>query len=132
MSATIIEEAIHDILVADITVAAITTRVYPVTLPQDPTYPLILYMKISGERFNTLTGASGMAHPGFQVEAWAETYTEAKSLAGAVRSCLNGYRGTSGAVRIGSCLLQSERDIYENEIDCHRVVMDFTVLHDEA
>lgn len=131
MAATTIEEAIHDILVADSSVKAITTRCYPSTLPQNPTYPLILYAKVTGERINDLSGPSGMAHPRFQIEAWAETYAAAKSLANAIRVCLNGYRGTSGTVRIGSFLIQSERDIYEPEAACHRVVMDYTIWHNE-
>ena len=131
MAAATIEEAIHDILVADSSVKAITTRCYPSTLPQNPTYPLILYAKVTGERINDLSGPSGMAHPRFQIEAWAETYAAAKSLANAIRVCLNGYRGTSGTVRIGSFLIQSERDIYEPEAACHRVVMDYAIWHNE-
>jgi hypothetical protein len=131
MAATTIEEAIHDILVTDSSVKAITTRCYPSTLPQNPTYPLILYAKVTGERINDLSGPSGMAHPRFQIEAWAETYAAAKSLANAIRVCLNGYRGTSGAVQIGSFLIQSERDIYEPEAACHRVVMDYAIWHNE-
>jgi hypothetical protein len=131
MAATTIEEAIHDILVTDSSVKAITTRCYPSTLPQNPTYPLILYAKVTGERINDLSGPSGMAHPRFQIEAWAETYAAAKSLANAIRVCLNGYRGTSGTVRIGSFLIQSERDIYEPEAACHRVVMDYAIWHNE-
>lgn len=131
MAATTIEEAIHDILVTDSSVKAITTRCYPSTLPQNPTYPLILYAKVTGERINDLSGPSGMAHPRFQIEAWAETYAAAKSLANAIRVCLNGYRGTSGTVWIGSFLIQSERDIYEPEAACHRVVMDYAIWHNE-
>jgi len=131
MSARTIEEAIREILVANSTVKAITTRIYPSTLPQNPIYPLILYIRISGYRDYTLMGPSGMAHPRFQIEAWAETYAAAKSLANAIRVCLNGYRGTSGTVRIGSFLIQSERDIYEPEAACHRVVMDYAIWHNE-
>ena len=127
-----IEQAIRYILVNDATVKAITTRIYPSTLPQNPIYPLILYIRISGYRDYTLMGPSGMAHPRFQIEAWAETYAAAKSLANAIRVCLNGYRGTSGTVRIGSFLIQSERDFFESEVQCHQIIMDFIVLHDET
>lgn len=131
MSARTIEEAIRAILVANSTVKAITTRIYPSTLPQDPIYPLILYIRISGYRDNALTGPSGLANPRFQIEAWATTYSAAKALANAIRGALNGYRGTVGQVSIGSFLIQSERDIYEPEAACHRVVMDYTIWHSE-
>jgi hypothetical protein len=126
-----IETALRSILVNDDTVAALTTRCYPVMLPQNPTYPLILYTKISGERAHHLSGVSGHAHPRFQVEAWAETYTAAKTLAEAIREALDGYMGTDSGVEIGSCLIDSEHDIYEPELKVYRVLQDYMIWHEE-
>ena len=126
-----IENSIRYILVNDVTVAALTTRCYPVKLPQDPTYPLILYTRITGIRDHVLSGPSGHAHPRFQIEAWAETYAAAKALAAAMREALDGYSGTVEGVDIGSCLIDSERDIYENEIEVYRVVQDWMIWHSE-
>lgn len=126
-----IESAINYILVNDSTVSAITTRCYPVTIPQSPTYPLILYTKISGMRDHTLGGASGHAHPRFQVEAWAETYSGAKTLADAIRDALDDYSGTVSGTVIHSCLIDSERDVYESEIEIYRVIQDYFVWHEE-
>lgn len=131
MSAATIEEAIREILATNSTVKAITTRVYPSTLPQAPVYPLILYIRISGRRENTLGGPSGMANPRFQIEAWAATYSAAKALANAIRGALNGHQGTVGQVEIGSLLIQSERDVYEPEVACHRIIMDYSIWHKE-
>lgn len=131
MAATRIEEAIHDIITLNSTVAAITTRCYPVTLPQSPMLPLVLYTKVTGERDHHLKGASGMAYPRFQVEAWANTYAGAKTLASAIRNALDDYHGTVGTVDIRSILIQSERDTYEDAVECHRVIMDFMVRHIE-
>jgi len=126
-----IESAIRSILINDDTVKAITTRCYPVTIPQSPTYPLILYTKISGDRDHTLRGASGHAHPRFQIEAWSESYTGAKTLADAIRNALDDYTGTAAGTVIGSCLIDSERDIYESEIEVYRVAQDYFVWHEE-
>ena len=73
MSVDTIEKAIRSILVNDSTVKAITTRCYPGKIPQDPTYPLIVYYKGTGNRDHHLQGPAGLAHPRFQVEAWALT-----------------------------------------------------------
>jgi len=126
-----IEKAIKYILVNDSTVKAITTRCYPVSIPQDPTYPLMLYTKISGPRDHHLTGPSGWAHPRFQAEAWATTYTGAKSLSEAIRGALDGYTGTAQSTEIGSCLLDSERDYYESEIKIYRIIQDYIIWHKE-
>jgi len=126
-----IEAAIRSILIADDTVKALTTRVYPVALPQSPQYPLILYTKITGMRDHHLQGPSGHAHPRFQIEAWAKTYTEAKTLADAIREALDGYSGTAAGTKIGSCLIESEQDIYESEIEVYRVTSDWFIWHEE-
>jgi len=126
-----IETALRYILINDATVKAITTRCYPVALPQSPTYPLILYTKITGMRDHTLRGASGHAHPRFQIEAWAKTYTGAKTLADAIRDALDDYTGTAAGTVIGSCLIDSEQDMYESEIEVYRVVSDWFIWHEE-
>ena len=126
-----IETAIRSILINDATVKDITTRCYPVALPQSPTYPLILYTKITGMRDHHLQGPSGHAHPRFQVEAWSKTYTEAKTLADAIRKALDGYSGTASGTVIRSCLIESERDDYQKEIDVHRVIQDYFTWHVE-
>jgi hypothetical protein len=131
MSVDTIEKAIRSVLVADSAVKAITTRCYPATLPQDPTYPLILFSKVTGNRDHHLQGPSGLAHPRFQVEAWALTYDAAKALANAIRVALDGYAGTQGTVVIRSIIMDSERDFYEDAVSCHRVVMDFFTWHEE-
>jgi hypothetical protein len=122
-----IESALRSILINDATVKAITTRCYPVTIPQSPTYPLILYTKISGDRDHALRGASGHAHPRFQIEAWAETYTGAKTLADAIRNALDDYSGTAAGTVIHSCLIESERDTYESEIEIYRIMQDYMI-----
>ena len=126
-----IEAAIRSILIADDTVKALTTRVYPVALPQSPQYPLILYTKITGMRDHHLQGPNGRAHPRFQIEAWSKTYTEAKTLADAIREALDGYSGTAAGTKIGSCLIESEQDIYESEIEVYRVIQDYFIWHEE-
>ena len=131
MSVDTIEKAIRSILIADTAVKAITNRCYPGKIPQNPEYPLIVYYKVTGNRDHHLQGPSGLAHPRFQVEAWATTYDAAKALANAIREALDGYKGTVGAVAIGSILIESERDVYEDAVSCHRVIMDFFVWHSE-
>lgn len=132
MSVDTIEKAIRSILIADTAVKAITTRCYPGMIPQNPTYPLILLHKMpGGGRDHHLGGRSGLVHPRIQVEAWATTYDAAKALSKALQDALDGYSGTVGTVRIGSILAQSDRDIYEDAVKCHRIIFDCMVWHSE-
>jgi len=126
-----IETAIRYILINDSTVKDITTRCYPVTIPQSPQYPLILYTKITGMRDHHLRGPSGHAHPRLQIESWSKSYSEAKTLAAAIRKALDGYSGTASGTVIRSCLIESERDIFESEIEVYRVTSDWFIWHEE-
>jgi len=131
MSIATFEEALRDMLIKDAGVKAITTRCYPAKLPQNPTYPLILYYRITGIPANTLTGSPTLEYSRFQVEAWALTYAAAKALAKAIVAALNAKIYTGASVTIGSIVKQGERDQYEEAVSCHRVIMDFTVWGDE-
>lgn len=118
-------------LKADSGVSAITTRIYPNHIPQNPTYPLIVYQQVSGFRDHALSGPTGHAHPRYQIEAWAETYDAAKGLAAAIRTALDGKKYTHGGVTI-SALMQNEFDGYEEAEACHRIVSDFSIWHNET
>lgn len=126
-----IEVAIRSTLIANNTIAALTTRCYPVMIPQDPTFPLILYTRITNQPDNLLNGVSGLAYSRFQIEAWGLTYASAKALANAIRGCLNAQKYTVGTVEIVSIVMQSEQDLYEEAVNCHRVIQDYTMWHTE-
>ena len=121
--------------------AAVSTlvgaRIYPLAAPQNPTYPLITYQRISGPRWTTMDGPTGMAQPRIQVDAFATTYAGAKALATAIRTTLDGHRGTvtvtGGTVRVGGIRLETDQDLYEADVNpkLYRVQMDFMVTHDE-
>lgn len=123
------EEAIASILKSDSGVSAITTRCYPLTIPQDPTYPLIVYYLIGGKPDNTLTDASGLTHSRVQIDALAPTYASAKTLAEAITDALNAKTYTVSNVKIGSIVKQSERDAYEDEVVAYRIILDFTMWY---
>jgi hypothetical protein len=71
----------------------VCSRTYPIVLPQDPTYPNVVYQKITGGRGQAMDGPSGLASPLFQISIYASTFSEAKELAEDVRQLLDGYSG---------------------------------------
>lgn len=79
------------------TTAAITTlcgtRIYPAVLPTIPTYPCLRYKLISAKAEPTLS-TSGYQRWRIQFDCFANTYASAVALRAAIRSALEGYRGT--------------------------------------
>ena len=125
-----IEEALKTVLTNDAGVAALVAgRIYPVILPQKPTYPVLTYQKVGGAADLVLAGESGLSRNLFQIDAYGYTYAAAKALAKAVQTALNGKEFTISTVNIGSITMKSDRDLYEEAIKIHRVSMDFSIWH---
>ena len=126
------EAGLHDYLTKDNGVKAIVgTRVYPVYLPQSPTYPAITYQRITTERVGSTTGPSGLARPRFQVDCWATTYAGAKALSTAVRTAVDGHSGKIGSADVFGVIVSNETDFYEPDVDINRVTMDLIIWHKE-
>lgn len=133
----VIEELLRARLIADATVGGLVgQRVYPVVAPAKATLPAITYQRISGMRVQSHDGPTGLARPRFQFACMAKTYSGAKTLANAVRRCLDGYGGTTDGVRAFVILLQMEMDVYSYEDDeaasSFTVLVDFVVWHSET
>lgn len=130
-----IEEAIQAHLLATPNVAALVgVRVYPVKMPQRPTYPAVVYNRISGPREHSQDGSSGLAHPRFQLDCFAATYAGAKDLASKVRLALDGFRGSMGGVSgvdVNAVFIEDDRDDYDDDIHVYWVSLDAVVWHNE-
>lgn len=111
----------------------VSSRIYPVKLPQAWTLPAITYQRISTPRAHIMSGLSGRARPRFQIDCWADDYGTVKDLAIKVGGCLDGFKGDLNTEsNVGGIILDSERDIYEDEIDVYRVLMEFIIPHFET
>ena len=130
---TALNEAIRARLLA---VTAVTdlvgTRVYPLLLPQDPTYPAIRYQQITGTRESAMGSDVGLVEATEQVDSYDSTYAGARVLAEAVRAALQRFRGTVAGVVISDVfVLEGPLDLYEEAVKIYRVQQDFTVWHRE-
>ncbi len=132
----LIEVALANQLLANTGVAAlVSTRVYPVRLPQGGTYPAITYSKVSGSRIRTMGSHEDSANPRVQVSCWGKTYADAKGLANAVRIALDRFSGTlggMGGVDVSAILLENELDLDDPETKLYHVPLDFLVWYTEA
>jgi len=109
-----IEAAVYDLLINDAAVEVLVGRsVYPAIIPQGESLPAITYQQISGVREYTADGAFGMTSARFQINCWAESYSEVRNLADAVRIRLDGLSGTAQNIKIYSILIDDETDMSE-------------------
>ena len=113
------------------------TRVYPAPAPEDPTYPLIVYQRISTVRVRSMTGPSQLAQARMQINAHAATYATAKTLADELRNALDGYQGVMGTVPVSGSFLEDDADAPDvsPEVEGNRVYsvhMDFMIAYQET
>ena len=81
-------------------VSLISNRVYAFQMPQGVTLPCVTFQRISTPRDLTHDSSgigNELAHPRFQFDAWAETYSSAKAITEQIRAALNGKTGKIGS-----------------------------------
>ena len=122
------EGAIRAAILASAPVAAMVgTRVYPMMLPQAPTFPAIVYQRISTVP-DMLVEGPGFAPIRMQLSMWATTFGGARTLADAVVTALHGYHG--GELRLSRLI--NLLDDYEPDTKLFRVIADFRVHHTQG
>lgn len=129
----VIEEALYTRLSTFAGLSALVgTRVYPAMAPQQPTFPLCTFQRISSMRVHAMGADVGLANPVVQVTAWGRTYTESANVAGQVRAALQDYAATVGGVEIQRIFIDNETDLgFDREGGAWGRAIDFSVWHRE-
>jgi len=111
-------------------------RIHFVQAPQDVESPYLVISKISGVREHSHDGSSGLAHPRFQLSAFADTYGAAKAIIAAVQAVLQGYSGTmggAGGVAVNGAFYEDENDLDPGDgTGLFGVAADYIIWHSET
>lgn len=102
-------------------------RLYPVNLPQNPTYPALTYTQISEISIVAHDGAGDLMMCRFQFDCFALSYAGVKALARALRRALDGFKGTMGEVTVPAVLFITALDAFEDPPKVFRIPADFTI-----
>lgn len=111
-----LEKGLYTMLAGNSPQTSAGSRIYP-RLPQGVTFPAVRYQRIVTNRNQSLDATVGVTGAMVQVDCFANSYSEAKTLADEVRSILHGYTGTWGTLTARMVDLQSEQDAYEQDGD---------------
>lgn len=126
-----IEEVLRSKLLAASAVAALVgSRVYPVVLPQAPTWPSITYQRVSTtDSHRHEETARTPVEAWIQFDCWADTARGARQLALVVKAAINGKRWLAEGIH--GVLHRTSRDLFEDSVRVYRVRTDFMVLGEE-
>jgi hypothetical protein len=106
----------------------IGSRLYPKSLPQNPTYPAITYFRVSGPRHNDVE----VAYPRFQFDTWADganSYKVAQRVANNLKKAFNWKSGTWNGIRIVRIVFLDDRDVPDESSQPDHIASDFKVIY---
>jgi len=127
-----LEEGIVAHLMADSDVTdLISTRLYPMVVPQDVSLPAVAYQRISGPREPVHEGASGLARARMQFTVLGSTYEGGKDVAEALRGSMDGFSGTMGTVAVNAAFLENDVDAWGTVFDKAVVRQDYMFWYQE-
>lgn len=106
-------------------------RIYPKKFPENPTYPAIVYHRISTVREYSQDGFSALTSVRFQFDVHARTYVAARDLSGKLRLAIDAFRGVVGDVDINGIWNEDEDDGYDDDLNVFWFRQDYRVLHNE-
>ena len=131
----ILEDALYIHLKANTTLKALVVeRIYPLHLPQTPTYPAVVYEQISKPRYHTMGTLQALASPRVLFTCWGSTQPSAWSTAAAVIGALGNYSGTMGGDNGVTVQRVYVDDEYDGEADpvkkAYARICEFIIWHE--
>ena len=88
----------------------IGSRIYPVLAPASAALPLVTWRRSGIQREQTLGGPMGMPRVTVEYSIYGTTYENAREIADAMRSVLDGYGGAEGTTQVNQTSLENESD----------------------
>lgn len=104
------------------------TEVYATLIPQEVSYPAVRYARVSSTREMNFDEVENFVRSVFQVDTYAETPTQALSTADSIKTALNDYQGGN----IQETRIDTEFEMYEDDVKLYRVMQQFTIWHTET
>lgn len=124
-------------------IAIAGTRIYPLVIPQQvytesTKQPCLVYTIDTEAREVLFEGSSDLVRGLVQIDCYARSYSQAQSLAAAVRDCLLDFTGTISSntspitsVRVKKIFLDGENNLMDEEPGLYRVMQRFIVWYHE-
>jgi hypothetical protein len=121
--------SMRTVLSGDATLTAITTQIYPGSVPIDGTYPAVVFNLEDDEDDETLEGVGNTKLATISIDCWDHTLLTAESMASAVKDLLVPWYGTFGDNTVTNIAKVRELHLQENDTLLNRVALQFQLLY---
>ena len=123
-----IEASIRQALLDDANISAlVSSRIYPIILPQNPTIPAMTVRVENEDLIDIFGGQSELLRMTLNVDCWQTTFTDADVLRTYVRNALNNYSGIVLGLEIHRIRYADRVDVFEEVVDAYRATAIFDV-----
>jgi len=125
-----IEEAVYSALTGNATLTGlISTRIYPLVLPQEVALPAVTFFRVSNLHNHGMGGDIDLMETRLQVSILADSVLRMRTVTDAVRGVLSRWKGTYGGVIVQDSLLDNEMDDFEPETEIYQCIQDYRIFH---
>lgn len=105
------EAVLRSALVASTAVTSlVSARIYPVLAPATASLPFVTWRRVAIRRQQTLGAPMGMPVTSVEYSIFGLTYEQARDVADAMRSVLDGYGGSANNTEVKQTSLEQESD----------------------
>lgn len=111
--------------------AIVSDGIYPLFIPQGREPPCLVYQQIDAARQVTYDGTNGLVGASVQVDCLAKRYSDARTLADAVRGALTDYSGDMAGTAVRNCFVVADQDLSDIEPGFFRVSLNFDLWYVE-
>lgn len=128
-----IQEGLFTVLTNDAGVSAlVSSRVYPLGIPQNAVLPCIAYTVEEQEENSDYDGQGDFGEIEIQIDCWAGSepteYAVSLAVAKAVKAALKNYNGLMGSVRVYRLVLVTSVSVFESKVDMHRTTQVYSLV----
>jgi hypothetical protein len=127
-----IEAGLYSLLTANAGLTALVgNRIYPVLVPEPPTYPCLSYQVVASHSTYTFEGKQ-LGSKLFQFDAWGTSFSDCKNILNALRNALDTYQGTlTDGTRVLCALSEQEIDQFEEDSRVYRSLAEYRIEYVE-
>jgi len=112
-------------------------QIYPDVAPQGTPLPRVTFIDISDDPDHHMQGASGLSQALIQIDVWAGSSVDRRTLANYIKNRMDGViSATIAGLTVDSIMLLRRKNIYESppdgsETGIYRQMMEFTFKYRE-
>ena len=127
-----VQEAIYTLLTGDSTLCAMlssTTAIFNEVADQETPNPCIVFTENTYKTNRTKSGVSTLDEPSLQVDIYADTAIVRNQIGARVRTVLDGYSGTVGAIKLQQIVFIDQYSNYDELSEAYRTSQDYNIRH---